>query len=196
MKKTILSFMMVLAFLPLVAQNHVDTIFTYFDHYQGRRDPTFYYYGGFDDWFRISRAAYGNTDGKKNGCRHGYAALLVQCACQNGPDCRTFREIVDGHGKHQHGRPSKLTPSPFRLLLPHVKMWHQAIHGEQKNNACMIFHAGIIAQSGRAVNAPAALDQTRLLWTSRSYLSTSAIHVSFAGSFARAQNSSHTAAKG
>ena len=68
--------------------------------------------------------------------------------------------------------------------------------GEQKNNACMIFHAGIIAQSGRAVNAPAALDQTRLLWTSRSYLSTSAIHVSFAGSFARAQNSSHTAAKG
>ena len=67
MKKTILSLMLVLAFLPLVAQNHVDTIFTYFDHYQGRRDPTFYYYGGFDDWFRISRAAYGNTDGKKLG---------------------------------------------------------------------------------------------------------------------------------
>lgn len=67
MKKTILSLMMVLAFLPVMAQNHIDTIFTYFDHYQGRRDPTFYYYGGFDDWFRISRAAYGNTDGKKLG---------------------------------------------------------------------------------------------------------------------------------
>ena len=67
MKKTILSLMMVLAFLPVMAQNHIDTIFTYFDHYQGRRDPTFYYYGGFDDWFRISRSAYGNTDGKKLG---------------------------------------------------------------------------------------------------------------------------------
>ncbi len=65
MKKTILSLMLVLAFLPVMAQNHIDTIFTYFDHYQGRRDPTFYYYGGFDDWFRISRSAYGNTEGKK-----------------------------------------------------------------------------------------------------------------------------------
>ena len=65
MKKTFFSLMLVLAFLPLVAQNHVDTIFTYFNHYQGPRDPTFYYYGGFDNWFRISRAAYGNTDGKK-----------------------------------------------------------------------------------------------------------------------------------
>ena len=67
MKKTFFSLMLVLAFLPVVAQNHIDTIFTYFDHYQGRRDPTFYYYGGFDDWFRVSRSAYGNTDGKNLG---------------------------------------------------------------------------------------------------------------------------------
>ncbi len=67
MKKTFFSLMLVLAFLPLVAQNHVDTIFTYFDHYQGPRDPTFYYYGGFDNWFRVSRSAYGNPDGKKLG---------------------------------------------------------------------------------------------------------------------------------
>ena len=45
-----------MATMPLIAQNHIDTIFSYFDHTLGPREPTFYYYGGFNDWFRISRA--------------------------------------------------------------------------------------------------------------------------------------------